>query len=46
MTIRLHWFLPTYGGEGVVPILRVRGLFKGDANMAAPAAIPFVGSAR
>jgi alkanesulfonate monooxygenase len=37
----LFWF-----GEGVVPILRERGLFKGDANTAAPAAIPFVGSAR
>jgi alkanesulfonate monooxygenase len=37
----LFWF-----GEGVVPILRERGLFKGEANTAAPAAIPFVGSAR
>jgi alkanesulfonate monooxygenase len=37
----LFWF-----GEGVVPILRERGLFKGVANTAAPAAIPFVGSAR
>jgi alkanesulfonate monooxygenase len=37
----LLWF-----GEGVVPILRERGLFKGEANPAAPAAIPFLGSAR
>lgn len=37
----LFWF-----GEGVVPILRERGLFKGEANTAAPAAIPFIGSAR
>jgi alkanesulfonate monooxygenase len=37
----LFWF-----GEGVVPILRERGLFKGEVTSAAPAAIPFVGSAR
>lgn len=37
----LYWF-----GEGVVPILRERGLFKGEANSAAPASIPFVGSRR
>jgi alkanesulfonate monooxygenase len=37
----LFWF-----GEGVIPILRERGLFKGEANTVAPAAIPFVGSAR
>jgi alkanesulfonate monooxygenase len=37
----LFWF-----GEGVVPILRERGLFKGDASSAAPAPIPFVGSRR
>jgi alkanesulfonate monooxygenase len=35
-----------YFGEGVVPILRERGLFKGEANIAAPSAIPFLGSAR
>ena len=37
----LYWF-----GEGVVPILRERGLFKGAVSSAAPASIPFVGSAR
>jgi alkanesulfonate monooxygenase len=37
----LYWF-----GEGVVPILRDRGLFKGAASSAAPASIPFVGSRR
>jgi alkanesulfonate monooxygenase len=37
----LYWF-----GEGVVPILRERGIFKREANTAAPSAIPFVGSAR
>jgi alkanesulfonate monooxygenase len=37
----LFWF-----GEGVVPILRERGLFKSEANSAAPTAIPFLGSAR
>ncbi|MCP9273971.1 LLM class flavin-dependent oxidoreductase [Mycolicibacterium arenosum] len=37
----LYWF-----GEGVVPILRERGLFKGEANSAAPASIPFVGARR
>jgi alkanesulfonate monooxygenase len=37
----LFWF-----GEGVIPILRERGLFKGEVTSAAPAAIPFVGSAR
>ncbi|WP_319453640.1 MULTISPECIES: LLM class flavin-dependent oxidoreductase [unclassified Mycobacterium] len=37
----LFWF-----GEGVVPILRERGLFKGEASSVAPASIPFVGSAR
>jgi alkanesulfonate monooxygenase len=37
----LFWF-----GEGVVPILRERGLFDADAKVAAPASIPFVGSAR
>lgn len=37
----LFWF-----GEGVVPILRDRGLFEGGASMAAPASIPFVGSTR
>jgi alkanesulfonate monooxygenase len=35
----LFWF-----GEGVVPILRERGLFKGAASSVAPASIPFVGS--
>jgi alkanesulfonate monooxygenase len=34
----LFWF-----GEGVVPILRERGLFKGESSSAAPASIPFVG---
>lgn len=37
----LFWF-----GEGVVPILRERGLFAGGAAAAAPASIPFVGSAQ
>jgi alkanesulfonate monooxygenase len=37
----LYWF-----GEGVVPILRERGLFEGEGSGAAPASIPFVGSAR
>lgn len=35
----LYWF-----GEGVVPILRERGLFEGEGGNAAPASIPFVGS--
>ena len=34
----LFWF-----GEGVVPILRERGLFKGESSSVAPASIPFVG---
>jgi alkanesulfonate monooxygenase len=37
----LFWF-----GEGVVPILRERGLFQGGQSDAAPASIPFVGAAR
>ncbi|WP_237568263.1 LLM class flavin-dependent oxidoreductase [Mycolicibacterium lacusdiani] len=37
----LYWF-----GEGVVPVLRQRGLFGGGHSSAAPASIPFVGSAR
>lgn len=37
----LFWF-----GEGVVPILRERGLFGGGAQSAAPASIPFVGAQR
>ncbi|WP_425301017.1 LLM class flavin-dependent oxidoreductase [Nocardia farcinica] len=37
----LYWF-----GEGVVPILRERGLFAGAATTVAPASIPFVGAAR
>jgi alkanesulfonate monooxygenase len=37
----LYWF-----GEGVVPVLRQRGLFDGGHSDAAPASIPFVGSAR
>jgi alkanesulfonate monooxygenase len=37
----LFWF-----GEGVVPILRERGLFTGGQSNAAPASIPFVGAAR
>jgi alkanesulfonate monooxygenase len=37
----LYWL-----GEGVVPILRKRGLFGAAADLAAPASIPFVGSAR
>jgi alkanesulfonate monooxygenase len=35
----LYWF-----GEGVVPILRERGLFEGHGGSATPASIPFVGS--
>jgi alkanesulfonate monooxygenase len=37
----LYWF-----GEGVVPILRKRGLFDGGRVDGPPASIPFVGSAR
>lgn len=37
----LFWF-----GEGVIPILRRRGLFDNGARSAAPASIPFVGAAR
>lgn len=37
----LYWF-----GEGVVPILRERGLYKGTATTAAPASIPFVSGSR
>jgi alkanesulfonate monooxygenase len=37
----LFWF-----GEGVVPILRERGLFDGGRIDATPASIPFVGAAR
>lgn len=37
----LFWF-----GEGVVPILRERGLFDGRTTQAPPASIPFVGAAR
>jgi alkanesulfonate monooxygenase len=37
----LYWF-----GEGVVPILRERGLFDAAGSNAAPASIPFVGSSR
>lgn len=37
----LYWL-----GEGVVPILRERGLFKESPNTAAPASIPFLGSTR
>jgi alkanesulfonate monooxygenase len=37
----LFWF-----GEGVVPILRERGLFKGEGTSGAPASIPFVGRSR
>ncbi|CDO24473.1 alkanesulfonate monooxygenase [Mycolicibacterium mageritense DSM 44476 = CIP 104973] len=37
----LFWF-----GEGVVPILRKRGLFDGGTPGASPASIPFVGAAR
>ncbi|OBG88041.1 alkanesulfonate monooxygenase [Mycobacterium sp. E802] len=37
----LFWF-----GEGVVPILRERGLFCGGAQSGAPASIPFVGAPR
>jgi alkanesulfonate monooxygenase len=37
----LFWF-----GEGVVPILRERGIFAGGQSDVAPASIPFVGAAR
>lgn len=37
----LFWF-----GEGVVPILRERGLFKGQATSGSPAHIPFIGATR
>ncbi|CAN5390579.1 LLM class flavin-dependent oxidoreductase [soil metagenome] len=37
----LYWF-----GEGVVPILRERGLFEGSGGGSGPTSIPFVGSAR
>jgi alkanesulfonate monooxygenase len=37
----LYWF-----GEGVIPLLRERGLFDGARSDAAPASIPFVGSTR
>ncbi|WP_454789637.1 LLM class flavin-dependent oxidoreductase [Mycolicibacterium lutetiense] len=37
----LFWF-----GEGVVPILRERGLFGGGEQAGAPASIPFVGTPR
>lgn len=37
----LFWF-----GEGVVPILRERGLFGGGSQSGAPASIPFVGTSR
>lgn len=37
----LFWF-----GEGVVPLLRERGLFKGQASSAAPSHIPFIGAQR
>ncbi|WP_185975975.1 LLM class flavin-dependent oxidoreductase [Mycolicibacterium sp. 018/SC-01/001] len=37
----LYWF-----GEGVVPILRDRGLFTRQTKNAAPASIPFVGASR
>ncbi|MCV7178693.1 LLM class flavin-dependent oxidoreductase [Mycolicibacterium sphagni] len=37
----LFWF-----GEGVIPILRERGLFDGTRTEVAPASIPFVGAAR
>lgn len=37
----LFWF-----GEGVVPVLRQRGLFDGGRIDAQPASIPFVGAAR
>jgi alkanesulfonate monooxygenase len=37
----LFWF-----GEGVVPILRERGLFDGGRVDAPPASIPFIGAAR
>lgn len=33
-------------GEGVIPLLRQRGLFAPDTKAAAPASIPFVGSPR
>jgi alkanesulfonate monooxygenase len=37
----LFWF-----GEGVVPLLRERGLFKGQVSSSAPAHIPFIGATR
>lgn len=37
----LYWF-----GEGVVPILHERGLFKGAATTATRASIPFIGASR
>jgi alkanesulfonate monooxygenase len=37
----LYWF-----GEGVVPILRERGLFEGTGTSGAPAAIPFISATR
>lgn len=37
----LYWF-----GEGVVPILRARGLFDGSTAQVASPSIPFVGAAR
>ncbi len=37
----LFWF-----GEGVVPILRERGLFDGSTEAPVAASIPFVGAAR
>ncbi|MGE2736014.1 LLM class flavin-dependent oxidoreductase [Mycolicibacterium vaccae] len=37
----LFWF-----GEGVVPILRERGLFKNESSSAATSSIPFIGASR
>jgi alkanesulfonate monooxygenase len=37
----LYWF-----GEGVVPILRERGLFTTEGPTTAPTAIPFLGAPR
>ncbi len=37
----LYWF-----GEGVVPVLRDRGIFDGIPDSVAPASIPFLGAAR
>ena len=37
----LYWL-----GEGVVPLLRERGLFDADVRSGAPASIPFVGAPR